>query len=469
MRFVNPALLNSLRLKILLAYVAGTAFSIALVVLGALVANDTDLLAKMDMSDAAEGIATDLVFDRDGKPIGFDASTDDVIWFYNTPQRESAYRILDSAGNVVLISSAGASFWPDESSLRKLSRVQFEYVKDGLTFYGATAPVERDGKTWYLQFATSARMMHLMHDYIALPLLGVGTTTFSIVLLISFGICGYVTLRYTLRPLQEVSASAAAISPRSMHARLKVESVPSEIAPLVDSFNHALARLEQGYRVQQEFLATAAHELKTPLALIRAQIELQAEGDERRALLNDVAHMTRQVQQLLHLAEASEVQSYQFKTIDVRAVATEAAEFLKRKADGAKVNLVLVPDNSAPVQWLADHGALFTLLKNLLENAIEHAPPGTDVRLEITSASMSVRDNGPGVSEQNLPKLFNRFWRGADRRDHGAGLGLAICKEISLAHDWALTAELARPGMHFRLATRRTTVPTGMDYDTEPA
>lgn len=452
MRFVNPALLNSLRLKILLAYVAGTVFSIALVVLVAVVANDTDLLAKMDMSDAAEGIATDLIFDRDGKPIGFDASTDDVMWFYDSPQRESAYRILDSAGNVVLISSAGASFWPDESSLRRLAPGQFEYVKDGLVFYGATAPVERDGKTWYLQFVASKRLMHLMHDYIALPLLGVGTTIFSIVLLITFGICGYVTLRYTLRPLQDVSASAAAISPRSLHARLKTAAVPSEIAPLVDSFNQVLERLEQGYRVQQEFLATAAHELKTPLALIRAQIELMALGDERKALLNDVAHMSRQVQQLLHLAEASEVQSYQFGTIDAREVATEAAEFLKRKADGAKVKLVLVSDHAAPVPWLADHGALFTLLKNLLENAIEHAPPGTDVRLEVSAAHMSVRDKGPGVTEQNLPKLFDRFWRGADRRDHGAGLGLAICKEISLAHDWTLTAQLDTPGMHFRLA-----------------
>lgn len=446
MRFVNPALLNSLRLKILLAYVAGTVFSIALIVTVTFVAKETDLLAKLDLSDAAEGIAADLVFDRDGKPIGFDASAEDVIWFYNSPQRESAYRILDSAGNVVLISGAGASFWPDVSSLRQLSRMEFEYVKDGLTFYGATAPVERGGKTWYLQFATSARMMHLMHDYVALPLFGVGTATFSIVSLIAFGICGYLTLLYTLRPLREVSASAAAISPRSMNARLRTESVPTEIVPLVDSFNHALGRLERGYRVQQEFLATAAHELKTPLALIRAQIELMGEGEERDSLLNDVSHMARQVQQLLHLAEASEVQGYQFAVVDVHQVAREAAGYLGRMANAARVNLVL-PEDSLSAQWLADRGALFTLFKNLLENAIEHAPPGTDVKVEVGATSTTVRDWGPGVSEEQLPKVFSRFWRGAHRRDHGAGLGLAICQEIALTHGWTLTVHRAEPGL----------------------
>ena len=78
------------------------------------------------------------------------------------------------------------------------------------------------------------------------------------------------------------------IAPHSLRARLPTDGVPTEIAPLVDSFNNVLDRLERGYRVQQEFLATAAHELRTPLALIRTQIELTDDGEDRRALLNDV-------------------------------------------------------------------------------------------------------------------------------------------------------------------------------------
>lgn len=269
---------------------------------------------------------------------------------------------------------------------------------------------------------------------------------FSLATLFVFGACAYLALKDVLKPLHEIAEAAAAISPHSLDARLETRSVPTEIAPLVDSFNRVLERLERGYRIQQTFLATAAHELRTPLSLIRAQIELAVDGDDRRSLLNDVEHMTRQVQQLLHLAEASEPQSYGFATVDVQDVARDAANYLRRMADAADVNLV-TPDGDPGAQWRADRGALFTLLKNLMENAIQHAPRGTEVRVEVGAATVSVRDWGSGVSQEQLPQIFSRFWRGAHRRDHGAGLGLAICQEIALAHGWTLSAHRADPGL----------------------
>jgi signal transduction histidine kinase len=251
-----------------------------------------------------------------------------------------------------------------------------------------------------------------------------------------------------------VSESAAAISPRSLHARLETHAVPTEVAPLVHSFNRVLDRLEQGYRIQQEFLATAAHELKTPLALIRGQIELLGDGEDRRSLLGDVEHMTRQVQQLLVLAEASERQNYSFAAVDVRDVARETASYLQRMAQAADVR-VTVREDGAGAPWLADRGALFTLFKNMLENAIQHAPRGTEVRVEVGAEEVSVRDWGPGVSEEQLSLMFSRFWRGAHRRDRGAGLGLAICREIALAHGLTLSAQRAEPGLRLCLSVRR--------------
>jgi signal transduction histidine kinase len=281
--------------------------------------------------------------------------------------------------------------------------------------------------------------------------MGAGITVFSIVLLFVFGGCAYVTLGYTLRPLRDVSASAAAISPRSIHARLQLRGVPSEVAPLVESFNRTLERLEHGFRVQQEFLATAAHELKTPLALIRAQIELSDAGADRDALLKDVEHMTRQVQQLLLLAEASEVQNYAFAPVDVRDVTNEVVAYLERMAQAAGVR-VSAPDRSEAVQWLADRGPLFTLLKNLIENAIQHAPRGSEIKVEISDESLTVRDWGPGLEPEQLSNMFARFWRGEHRRDDGAGLGLAICQEIARAHGWMLSAHRAEPGLRFLLS-----------------
>jgi two-component system, OmpR family, sensor histidine kinase QseC len=352
---------------------------------------------------------------------------------------------------VMLVSKAGEAFWPPTRSRPRLERNGFVFERDGVTLYGVTEPFEHQGRQWVLQFATSERLMKLIQHKFALPYMGIGIGIFSAVLVVAFGLCAYITLRYALKPLRDISEAAAAISPRSLHARLQTEAMPAEISPLVASFNQVLERLERGYRLQQEFLANAAHELKTPLALIRAQIELPINDTSTRdSLLSDVDYMARQVQQLLLLAEASEANNYKFALVTMQDVVQEVVAYLQRMADTADVRLT-VSDTASEVRWQADRGALFTLLKNLLENAIQHAPAKTAVSVEVQGDTVIVRDCGPGVDAAQLPLLFDRFWRGAHRRDHGAGLGLAICQEIALAHRWRLTAEPAEPGLRFRL------------------
>lgn len=452
MRSVKMPWLNSLSVKVLLAYVAGVILSVVLLVLAVVAAVQTNSLARMDLAGLAEDLARKIKFDAAGRPAGIELDEDKFSWVYDSLRRETAYRILDDAGNVALLSDAGRDFWPDRGAPRAhapMKRFDFEY--GGVAMHGVTEPVVRQGRTWYFQVAASTRLMTLLHR-VAMPLVGTGVMVFSVVLLFAFGLCAFVTLRYTLKPLRDLSDSAAAISTRSLHARLKVQSVPAEISPLVESFNRVLERLERGYRVQQEFLQSAAHELKTPLALIRAQIELRSGGDAGQgALLGDVEYMTRQVQQLLLLAEASEAHNYEFTTVAVQGIAREAVNYLQRMAEGAGVRLEASGD---AVSWKADRGGLFTLLKNLLENAIQHAPAGSAVTIEVERDAITVRDSGPGVEASQLSLIFDRFWRGAHRRDHGAGLGLAICQEIALAHGWRLTAERAEPGMRFRVSVR---------------
>lgn len=456
MRFVTVAGLNRLSVRVLLAYVAGAAVSIGVIVLGAavLLALKGDTVADVDVASRADDLAGMLRFDGHGRPIGLDDSEGESSWLYDSLKQETAYRVLDASGSVVLSSAAGDAFWPTNGTVQRES---FEFQHDGVFMRGATAVVEHEGRTWFLQYAISARFRDLLYHF-AVPFTGTGITLFSLVLLFVFGACVYATLQYALKPLQDLSNAAAAIAPHSLRARLPTDTVPTEIAPLVDSFNRVLERVEHGYRIQQEFLATAAHELKTPLALIRVQIELTEESDDRRTLLSDVEHMTRQVQQLLLLAEASERENYSFAVVDARDVALEAASYLRRMADASGVRLI-TPGPVPQMTWCADRGALFTLLKNMLENAIQHAPAGTEVQVEVSATTLSVRDWGPGVSEEHLPKLFARFWRGAHRRDHGAGLGLAICQEIARAHGWTLSAQRAEPGL--RMTVSLPTTETG--------
>ncbi|MEJ1227040.1 ATP-binding protein [Pseudomonas sp. CCNWLW56] len=441
---------NSLAVKVLLAYVAGAALTTALVVLVvvSMSSSQSDLLSGAEVADTTHDMVDDLVFDSQGNPVDLDVTDFDVEWVFDSLKQETAYRVLDDSGKVALASASEVQ-WPPYSAASLPPPERFVFTHADVRMHGATAVVEHEGRVWYLQFAASTRFLHLVYRAFALPFTGLGIALFSLVLLFVFGTCVYVTLKYTFKPLRDISNLAAAISPRSIHARLPTASVPAEIAPLVESFNHVLMRLERGYRVQQEFLAKAAHELKTPLALIRAQIELLDQGHERGALLNDVEHMTRQVHQLLHLAEASEIQSYRFATVNVREVVRETVDYLQRMADTAQVKLLVGGD--ADTQWLADRGALFTLLKNLLENALQHAPRGSDIHIEVDADTLTLRDHGPGVDKEHLMHLFERFWRGAHRRDHGAGLGLAICQEIATAHGWTLSVQRADPGLRFQL------------------
>jgi signal transduction histidine kinase len=450
----------SLRAKVLLAYVAGATLTILLLALAAalLVSAQGDVLSGLDVAQLTDDLAAMVRFDRAGRPIGLDGGEDDFAsWLYDSLRREAAYRVLDAAGEVALTSAAGAAFWPTSGPATRLERGRFEFEHEGVAMRAATASIEHEGRRWYLQGAVSARFLELGYRAFALPFTGAGITLFSLLLLFVFGACAFVTLRYALAPLHRISESAAAIAPHSLGARLRADGVPTEIDPLVQSFNRALERIEKGYRAQQEFLATAAHELKTPLALLRAQIELAPDSEDRRWLLHEVERMARQVQQLLLLAEASEVHGYQFSIVDVGKVVREAAAYLARKAEAADVTLATLGAVTGPL-WPADRGALFTLLKNLLENAIEHAPRGTEVRVLADETSLAVRDRGPGVATEDLERIFSRFWRGADRRDRGAGLGLAICQEIARAHGSTLTVQRAEPGLLFSLS--RPKVPT---------
>lgn len=478
MRFVKVTRLNSLGAKILLAYVVGAVLSIVLIVATAfaILSYQGDVVSGFDVADTTRAFADELRFDKDGTPVGLvggssdrdpgsDTDADDdrnLKGLYQSLKGEAAYRVLDASGRVVLSSAEGVTFWPESGAARRLVSGSFEFEHEGVVMLAATETVERDGRVWHVQFAVSRRFLHLIYEAFALPFTGAGVALFSLVLLFVFGPCAYFTLRYALKPVRRVSEAAAEISPRSLHARLPTQAVPSEIAPLVESFNRVLERVEQGYRIQQEFLATAAHELKTPLALVRAQIELSPQSAQRDVLLGDVEHMSRQVQQLLHLAEASEVQNYRPTAVDMHEVVCQAASFLQRMADAANVRFEL-PEQSMGVCWMADRGALFTLVKNLLENAIQHTPAGSLVRAEVDATSLAIRDWGRGVAEDQVSVIFARFWRGPHRRDQGAGLGLAICQEIAQAHGWTLTATPAQPGLRIvlaRSATSRAETPT---------
>ncbi|MGF6297893.1 MULTISPECIES: sensor histidine kinase [Paraburkholderia] len=310
-----------------------------------------------------------------------------------------------------------------------------------------TLRVPHGNAVLYVQTAMSTRLLNAIINQKIAPIQIIVPVTI-LVAMVTFGLTLTFTVHCVLRPLREASKAAASITPRNLKTRLSLSGIPSEISPLIRAFNDALGRLENGFAVQQQFLASAAHELQTPLTLIRGQIELQPDIEDKDLLLREIDMMARQVRQLLHLAEVSESQNFAFGNVNSLDVAQDVVAYLSRKADARQIKLELDSAGNGPSIW-ADRSALFILIKNILENAINVTPAYSTVSVLVDDVSVQIRDEGPGIKEEYLPFLFKRFWRAPDSRHDGAGLGLAICKEIALAHDWRLSVSRLRVGTCF--------------------
>lgn len=445
MRCAQRCRAGSLRHRLLAAAVASAVLTTVLAVFVYGVVWRSDLLTHVDLEEEAEELSLDLTFDEHGRVI---APPPDAPWMwpYQVVPSEMKFVVIGDASEIVLASETRTVPMLPADGRGDPRLRHFTAVEQGISLLVFTKPYKVQGKQYWLQVARSERVSEFLDARLGGRLLKAGLAT-ALVALVLFALLVLGTVHRLLRPLREVSAAAEAITPARLDARLETGNLPRELVPLVDGFNQALQRVERGFRVQQDFLATAAHELKTPLALVRGQIEL-SNMPERAQLLEDLDGMARQVHQLLHLAEVSETGNYTFDEVDVREVVKQALEPLERLARKTGVNLV-TRLTSEPLIRQADRGAIIILVKNLVENAIHHSRSGDIVTVDLSDACLSVRDEGCGVPQADLPRLFDRFWRGPESM--GAGLGLAICQEIAQAHGWRLTAHNGTPGMVFEL------------------
>lgn len=268
-------------------------------------------------------------------------------------------------------------------------------------------------------------------------------------------VVGAATVRSTLRPLRRLSAEAGAIEPHAADVRLAETDVPAEILPLVRAVNRAFDRIEEGLNRQRRMTANAAHELRTPLAVLRARLDGAAGVAATAALVGplarDVARMARIVDQLMSVARLEADQVEVEERVDlVRTVRETLADFAPLVlASGRQLELA-APERPVPIRGNAL--ALDEALRNLMENALRYTPPGGSIEVVVADGlphggpvALEVRDRGPGIAEADRPRVFEPFWRGADRRNTGSGLGLAIVRETVLRHGGSVAA-LARDG-----------------------
>ncbi|MEV0587145.1 ATP-binding protein [Nonomuraea sp. NPDC050310] len=256
-----------------------------------------------------------------------------------------------------------------------------------------------------------------------------------------------------LRPITSLRQSATEITHTARARRLPVPTSRDEVHSLATTLNEMLARLEEAEQRQRALVSDAAHELRSPLASIRLQLEValgHPEGQDWRetaeGVLEDTLRLSRLAEDLLALARLDERGGS-----PARHDPVELHEVVKRVAE--RYPLVRV-GRCDPVIVEGDELDLSRVLTNLLDNAVRHAATGVEVTLD-ASGRLTVTDDGPGVPAEDMERVFHRFTRldeGRGRDEGGAGLGLAIVRETVLAHGGRVHLEDAAPGLRVVVA-----------------
>lgn len=239
-------------------------------------------------------------------------------------------------------------------------------------------------------------------------------------------------IRRAMRGVAEVVGQAQAIDIDERGARLADHAVPRELQPLVQAFNAALERLNEGYDVRDRFLAGAAHELRAPIAILEARIETLEAGAVRTRLLVDVSRLSNLAEQLLDLQRLGKHAS-KLEPIDLVNLSSEVSADVAPLAVDAGYELALdAPDS--PVMVMGDPQSLSRVLTNLIQNAIAHGGGRGLITVDVhPNGTFGVSDQGPGIPVNERIRIFEPFYR-LRPSSTGAGLGLHLVQEIVALH-----------------------------------
>jgi two-component system sensor histidine kinase MprB len=262
-----------------------------------------------------------------------------------------------------------------------------------------------------------------------------------------------------LRPVRRLTAAAETVAATGdLSARVDVAG-SDELGRLAARFNAMLAALEESVGRQRRLVADASHELRTPLTAARTNVDLVREGkipeeEVRHALAEasvELDSLTSLVSDLVELARGEE-RKLRVEDVALDDLVSTAVERAKARAPETTFVTSL-----APVQVRVDPVLVERAVSNLLDNAVKYSPAGAPIEVTVRDGEVVVADHGPGIADEDLPRVFDRFYRAAAARSKpGAGLGLAIVREAAEAHGGTATAESSAAGARFRLTLPAT-------------
>jgi len=266
-------------------------------------------------------------------------------------------------------------------------------------------------------------------------------------------LCLVVLLSRELYPLKKLARTLHQRAPDTTDM-LPTEAIPPEVRPLLDALNSLFARTQQMMARERRFTSDAAHELRTPLAALKVQAEVaqlswdDAEGQQRALsqLHSGIDRATRLVDQLLTLSRLDSLDNLDdVEQIPLADLLQSAVMDIDASAHRAGIAIHLgihAPKVTRPGQPLL----LGLLVRNLLDNAVRYSPRGSRIDVTLEQCCFTVRDNGPGIPPQALPRLGERFYRPPGQEETGSGLGLSIVKRIATLHNMTVKVDNAADG-----------------------
>lgn len=430
---------DSIISRIVILHVIAVAITSVLmsVALSWLLSMATNNIHNEAMEEQAVSLAAHLVLEPDGR-LSL-VLPPNLQGFYSQPYGRYSYAVIDDTGKTLFSSLVNNA--PIFAADPREGTVQFLETRKGeAAISGASVRRNVGGKTVWVQAAEDlANNDVLIDDIVEDFYRDVGWITLPILLVLL--VIDIAIFRRALLPLRQASEIAQHITPARTDIRLPLQEIPTEVRPLVSAINKALDRLDEGFRLQREFTADAAHELRTPLSILRTRVETLDNPGIAQALRQDIEAMSRVVGQLLDIAELEAFAIDPAEVADLQAASAEVAGFIAPLAleQGREIALL---GATSPVLVKGNAEMIKRAIRNLAENAIRHAPKDTVVEFIVEdNGTVTVQDRGPGISDEERELIFRRFWR-RDRNSQGSsGLGLSIVQRIAELHGASIEVE----------------------------
>ncbi len=400
---------------------------------------DLSLLKKAEALDKLINSTTIKfeIFNVYGKKFEIDLSKAQ-LWIYSSVYSKYYFQLRTLSGKLIEKSkSLGKLTLPYSNKMKK-----FETIKLGGKFLRLVNYVDKKNQL-IIQVAYNVENEINILERFELIIF----STLFFILFIS-ALAGFFVSKSALEPINKIKEQIKAITEHNLDKRIDVGEVPDELKDLIESFNTLLERLRKAFLREKRFISDVSHELKTPISVIQMQCEiaLRKERDSKEykkaleTIKDTISLMSSLVEKMLMVSRLERVDKSVFSEVELSSVLRSAYELLKGRADECDVDLDLNIPNE-PIFVKGDKTLLVEMFVNLIDNAIKYNNKGGCVLVEVEklgdSVVVKISDTGIGISEDEVEKVFEEFYRADKSRSkdrEGFGLGLSIVKKIAQLH-----------------------------------